>query len=263
MPKVPANGIDVFYEVHGTGDPLLLVAGFGCDHTIWSGLVPALASRHRVILFDNRGTGQTSGPAAVADVRQMAEDAAGLLGAIGLSPAHVAGHSMGGMIAQELALAHPRRVRSLALLSTCARLDDRGRAIVESWGELPRQVDPTTAARLVLPWMYTNAFYAKPGAVEKVVAQIVANPFPPSAEAVYSQSRAVSRCDTSDRLGDLACPTLVLAGAEDALLPVAFSEQLARGIRGAKLVVLEGTGHGLLVESPAAVAAALLDFLSP
>src|SRR5262245_22618692 len=130
MPKVPANGIDVYYEAHGAGDPLLLVAGFGCDHTIWSGLVPALAARHRVILFDNRGTGQTSG--AVTGVRQMADDAAGLLDALGPGPAHVAGHSMGGMIAQELALAHPGRVRSLALLSSCARLDDRGRAIIES-----------------------------------------------------------------------------------------------------------------------------------
>src|SRR5262249_51251302 len=111
MPKVQVNGSDLYYESRGTGDPLLLIAGFACDHTIWSLVVPILASRHRVVVFDNRGTGQTSSPDRDFSIRQLAEDAAGLLDAIGLTSAHVAGHSMGGMIAQELALAHPEKVR--------------------------------------------------------------------------------------------------------------------------------------------------------
>jgi pimeloyl-ACP methyl ester carboxylesterase len=262
MPKVPVNGLNVYYEVRGEGDPLLLVAGFGCDHTIWAKVASALASRYRVIAFDNRGTGQTAGPVAAAGIRQMADDAAGLLDALGTGPAHVAGHSMGGLIAQELALAHPERVRSLLLLSTCARLDERGKAITASWGELPRQVDAATATRLILPWMYTSAFYAKPGAVDEVIAQVVANPFPPSAEAIDAQSRAIIASDNLDRLGAIGCPTRVLVGEGDILLPVAFSEEVARGIRGAELVVLRQTGHGLLIESPRAVAAAMMDFLA-
>src|SRR5262245_26552811 len=150
MPTVRANGIDLFYQVRGHGDPLLLIAGFGCDHTIWSLVVPALAAHHRVIAFDNRGVGRSSGPDTVTGIPQMAEDAAGLLGALGLDRVHVAGHSMGGMIAQELALAHPERVRTLTLLSSCARQDARGRAIIESWGDLPRLVDVATATRLIL-----------------------------------------------------------------------------------------------------------------
>jgi pimeloyl-ACP methyl ester carboxylesterase len=262
MPSVPVNGIDIYYEAHGRGDPLLLIAGFGCDHTIWSLVAPHLASRYRVVAFDNRGTGQTSGPDAVSSIRQLADDAAGLLDALGLVPAHVAGHSMGGQIAQELALAHPEQVRALMLLSSCARVDDRGKAIIESWGELPRQVDAATGARLTLPWVYTSAFYARPGVIEEVIAQIVANPFPPRAAAIYGQSRAISAGNTLARLGAMDCPTLVLVGSEDILLPIAFSEQLVRGIRGAELVILEKTGHGLLIESPAAVATALIDFVS-
>jgi pimeloyl-ACP methyl ester carboxylesterase len=262
MPKVPANGLDIFYKVRGKGDPLLLIAGFGCDHLIWNAVASDLASRYGVVVFDNRGMGQTTGPVAATGIRQLADDAAGLLDALGLGPAHVAGHSMGGMIAQELALAHPERVRSLLLLSTCARLDERGKAITASWGELPRRVDAATATRLILPWMYTNAFYARPGAVEDVIAQVVANPFPPSAEAIEAQSRAICASDTSRRLGEIACPTLVLVGSEDILLPVAFSEELAHGIRRAELVILKETGHGLLIESPRAVAAAMTDFLS-
>jgi pimeloyl-ACP methyl ester carboxylesterase len=169
---------------------------------------------------------------------------------------------MGGLIAQELALTHPRRVRSQLLLSTCARLDERGKAITRSWGELPRQVDAAAATRLILPWMYTNAFYARPGAVEDVIAQILANPFPPSAGAIEAQSRAICAHDASQRLGQIACPTLVLVGREDILTPVAFSEELARAVPHAELDVLEQTGHGLLIESPRAVAAAMTHFLS-
>ena len=124
MSKIQANGIDVYYEVHGAGDPLLLIAGFACDHTIWSLAVPALAAKYRVVVFDNRGVGQSSGTDIVANIRQMAEDAAGLLDAIGLGPVHVAGHSMGGLIAQELALAHPEQVqRAVApfLVHSCRR----------------------------------------------------------------------------------------------------------------------------------------------
>ena len=261
MPTVQTNGIDIFYEVQGTGDPLLLIAGFACDHTIWSKVVADLAQHYRVVVFDNRGVGQTSGPDTALSIRQMAEDAAGVLDALALNPAHVAGQSMGGLIAQALALSHPAQVRTLMLLSSCAHVDERGKAIIESWGELPRLVSPATATRLILPWMYTKTFFATPGAVEEVIGQIMADPFPPNAQVIYAQSRAISTCNTSDRLGDIDCPTLVLVGSEDILFPVAFAEQLVRGIRGAELVVIEKTGHGLLIESPEAVSTALLDFL--
>src|SRR5262245_58385262 len=177
MPTAQVNGSNIFHAVQGAGDPLLLIAGYGCDHTIWAPVVSRLASRHRVILFDNRGAGRTSGPDTDISIRQMAEDAAGLLDVLGLGRVHVAGQSFGGMIAQELALAQPARVRSLTLISSCARLDARGRAIIESWGDLPRLVDVVTSARLVLPWIYTSAFYARPGAVEQLLELIVANPF--------------------------------------------------------------------------------------
>ena len=261
MPKVSVNGIELYYEVQGTGDPLLLVAGFACDHTVWSLVVPQLAAHFRVIAFDNRGAGQSSSLEAVASIRQMAGDAAGLLDAIGLASAHIAGHSMGGMIAQELALAHPDKVQSLQLVSSCAQVDARGRAIIEFWGALPRLVDTETMGRILLPWLHTNAFFAKPGAVEQLLDQYLSYPFPPSAETIQGQSLAISSFGSSSRLGELDCPTLVVVGEEDILFPIEFSRQLVQGIRGAELVVLKKTGHGLLIESPDAVARAMLDFL--
>src|SRR5579863_2859481 len=229
---------------------------------IWSLVAPALASKYRVIVFDNRGIGQSSGNDSPLSIPQMAEDAAQLLDVLQVGPAHLAGHSMGGMIAQEVAFAGPEKVRTLSLLSTSAGVNERGKAIIEAWGDLPGVVDQRTAARPVLPWIYSSAFYGIPGAVEQLTYQILTNPFPPRPEVLFSQSRAVGNWSATDRLRDLDCPTLVLTGAEDMLVPPVFSEQLARSIRGAELVVLPATGHGLLVESPKAVATVLLDFLS-
>jgi pimeloyl-ACP methyl ester carboxylesterase len=262
MPTNRANDIELFYEARGSGAPLLLIAGFACDHTIWSQVEPALAAQYRVISFDNRGVGRSSTPDNPYSIRQMADDAGALLDAIGIRRAHVAGHSMGGQIAQELALAHPDKVRSLLLLSSCARCDARNQAIIETMGELPRLVDPPTCARLIMPWLYTNAFYSKPGAIDQLVTWLLETPNPPTSQGMYHQSRAITACDTAGRLASIRCPALVLVGKEDALLPIAFSRQLAEGIPAAEMVVLEGTGHGLLIESPEAVARAMLDFLS-
>ncbi len=262
MPTAVVNGVPLFYQTQGAGDPLLLIAGFACDNTIWSLVLPTLAAKCRVIVFDNRGTGRSAAPEGPYTIAQMAADAAGLLDHLGLGQVHVMGHSMGGQVALELALAHPRRLRSLILLASAARCDERGKAIIEGWGDLPRLVDAVSGARLSLPWVYTNAFYSRPGAVQELIGYIAANPFPPDPRGVYHQSRAISSYAPSGSLDRIACPTLVLAASEDILLPVAFSQELVREIPGAELVVVPHTGHCCMVETPDAVAAAVLDFLS-
>lgn len=262
MPRVQANGIEIFYEEQGAGQPLLLIAGFACDHANWAKMIPLLASRYRVIVFDNRGVGRTSAPDSLYGIRQMAEDAAGVLDAMGLSRVHVAGHSMGGQIAQELAPAHPERVGTLTLLSSCARIDERGKAVIESWGELPRLVDAVTGLRLSFPWIYTSRLYATPGAVERSIEEVLRNPFPPTPAGIYLQSRAITSFDSTTRLDQIKCPTLVVVGDEDILSGITFSQQLVRGIRGSQLIVLEECAHGLPTESPEASAAAILGFLA-
>jgi pimeloyl-ACP methyl ester carboxylesterase len=262
MPTIQANDIQLFYEVRGDGEPLLLIAGFACDHLIWSLVEPSLTSRYRVISFDNRGVGQSSAPDRPYSIPQMAQDAAALLEEMGVREVHVAGYSMGGQIAQELALAHPDKVLSLLLLSSCAKGDERGKSLIETFGELPRLVDPRTSARIIFPWLYTNAFFSKPEALEQLMKWLIECPFPTTPQGMYHQSRAIAAFDTVARLGAIRCPTLVLVGKEDILVPSSFSEQLAEGIPNAELVVLEKTGHGLLIETPEAVATVMLDFLS-
>jgi pimeloyl-ACP methyl ester carboxylesterase len=148
------------------------------------------------------------------------------------------------------------------LLSSCAKVDRRGKAVIESWGDLPRLVDPVTGIRLSLPWVYTSRFYETPGAIDNVIQEMLSNPFPPSLSGLYQQSRAITGYDVVARLGGIECPTLVVVGDEDILGGLPFSQQLAHGIRDAKLLVLEKAGHGLPTESPEATSAAMRDFLS-
>jgi pimeloyl-ACP methyl ester carboxylesterase len=262
MPKVQANGIDIYYEVKGTGEPLLLIAGFACDVSIWSLVASRLTSQFQVITFDNRGIGRSSAPDQPYTIAEMAEDASALLDHLGIPSAHVAGHSMGGQIAQTLALDHRDKVRSLMLIASGARINEHNRAIIETWGELPRLVDRRAAAQLSLPWVYTPRFYARPGAIPQVIDIILGNPFPSTPHGIFHQSRAISAFDVSNRLAEIACPTLVLAGKEDLLLPAVHSEALARAIPNAKLMILEDTGHGLLIESPEAVVEGMFAFLT-
>ena len=262
MPKVRANGIELFYEESGTGEPLLLIAGFACDHTNWSKLVPLLSPTNRLIAFDNRGVGRSTSPATQYSIRHMAEDTVGLLDTLGLDSSHIAGHSMGGQIALELALTCPERVNSLILLSSCAKMDERGRTVIELWGEFPKLLEPATAIRLSLPWIYTTRFYARPGAVDEVIEEILANPFPPSVSGIYQQSRAITSYDASARLAEIKCPALIVVGDEDILAGVHLSAELAHGIPGAQLVVLKQAAHGLLTESPEVTATSMKDFLS-
>ena len=142
MPKVKVNGIELNYVESGSGDPLLLIMGFGGDHLAWVFQVPAFSGKYRVISFDNRGAGQSSVPDAPYSTRMMADDAVGLLDALGVERAHVLGVSMGGMIAQEVALNHPRRVRSLQLHCTYARPDRYMLELMDVWRSLRSKATP-------------------------------------------------------------------------------------------------------------------------
>lgn len=262
MPKVQVNGIDLFYDIKGTGEPLLLIAGFLCDHAYWSLIMPKLISQYQVIRVDNRGVGRSSAPDYPYTMREMANDIAALLNHLGIDSIIVVGHSMGGQIAQELVLAHPEKVKSLILLSTLAKGDARFYSVIETWGDLPRSIDFRLYEKIVLPWIFTDEFYAIPGMVEQLIEWAVHYPFSPAAHTIYHHSRAILSSDTQDRLHNIHCPTLIVVGQQDILTPVKFSQQLAQGIPQAELVVIETGGHGFLIESPDTVLAVMLQFLA-
>lgn len=264
MPYAPVNGIRIHYETYGQGDPVLLINGLSAPAVGWLYQVRDLSPHYRVITFDNRGVGETG--VAGGDVyptAHMADDVAGLLRHLGIPRAHVLGASMGGTIAQELVLRHPKLVRSLVLACTWVKGDGRFLRTLSSWVTLCRRVSVEERFReLLYPWIYTPKFFERAGAVEDALKRALAYPYPTVPEGIERQARGVFAWNGT-RVKDLRkirVPTLVLVGREDILTPPGFSRELARLIPNAKLKLIPGA-HGFFIEEAEAFNRAVLVFL--
>ncbi len=191
----------------------------------------------------------------------MAADAAGLMDALGISRAHVLGVSMGGYIAQELALACPGRVAGLVLATTSVGPYLLKTSILEEWARraLPG-IDPRAFFQLMLPFMFNDRYFEQPGVLDMAVATIAPHTTTPP-HILALQMMACVEHDARDRIGLITSPTLVLAGREDPLVPFSLSEELAARIPGARLQVLEGGGHGFTPATADEFNRAVLEFL--
>ncbi len=259
---VDANGLSLYYEAHGDGEPLLLIMGLGQDTTAWALQIPAFAEHFRVVAFDNRDAGRSSqadGPYTIAD---MARDTAGLMDALGLERAHVLGASMGGAVAQELALRWPDRVGRLVLACTMGQFA-RFRAFPLEPAKFIKAHDPGGEVFLteILVWCMTHRFLTNAQAVDQMLSRLRAAPFPQTPGAFARQVEAARTFDALDRLGAVEASTLVLVGDQDILTPPWAARELAEAIPGARLQVLEGAAHGLFWECPGQANRAVLEFL--
>ena len=260
---VRINGIDLYYEEHGSGPPLLLLPGLAATADYWASLVPALAPHFRLIALDLRGAGQSSAPPGPYTTRLLADDAAALLEHLGIARTHVLGFSLGSLVAQELALAHPDRVDHLVLLGSVARPDH---ATFDPWLEIftqayERNLDVTGFSLWLMAWLFTPAFMGQPDVVAATMSALSSVLARSSAQGVAAQAAAARGHDTLERLGQIAVPTLVLVGEEDIVFPVVFSQALAEAIPGARLQVLPRGAHAVSLENPDVTAAALVSFL--
>ena len=261
MPTLHRGSHAIHYEVAGLarGPPLLLVMGMGFSSRAWHTLPELLAEDFRVVVFDNCGTGRSSGPPRLYRTHRMADDAVAVLDALGLDQVFVFGISMGGMIAQELALRHRQRVRALALGATFAGHLRSTKPPVGVAFELLRAVvrgerlAPEHLARLLVSPEYfardREGFERWMRTVESVRGPVA-----------LRQMMAVIAHETRRRLPRLDVPTLVVTGDADRLVPPSNSHELARLIPGARLLVLHGAGHVFPVERPAETVVALRRF---
>lgn len=264
MPVAKVSDINLYYEIQGSGDPLLLIMGYGMASGNWFAIRDRLAKEHRIILFDNRGTGRSDKPDMPYTTQMMAGDAAGLLDVIGVDRANVFGVSMGGMIAQEFALTYPERVRNLILGCTGCGVSKSVPPTPEAMSflfgpELAKLPVDERALRMV-PWLWNQDFIDKnPAAVKRVVTTVTEYPTPPYAYAC--QGNAVMTFESYDRLPQIKAPTLVICGTKDRLIPSENSKILASRIPGAELAVIENAGHGFITDSTDESAGIVLQFL--
>ncbi len=250
------------HEDDAHGEPVLMIMGLGASSRLWFRLLPWIARRHRAIVFDNRGTGDSSPVRRRLSMRDLAHDARAVMDDAGLDSAHVIGASMGGMIAQHLALDHGDSVRSLTLACTTPG----GRAGAPPWRLLATAgLRPLLGSKrtfpLVAPALYARStLRERPERVRDDLARRLEDNTSPL--TVYAQLGAIAGHDTRPRLRELeGLPTLVVHGLEDGLVPADRGRDLAALIPGAKLELIDSCGHLLTTDAEGEVAAAILAHL--
>ncbi len=256
------DGTRLHYDVLGLPgrQPVLMIQGLGADKTGWILQRMAFAPHLRTIALDNRGSGRSDKPIGPYDLSVMADDAVAVLDAAGCGSAHVVGASMGGAVAQLLAVRHPERVRSLVLACTACRHHDWRRQLLAEWADVATEQGMSELARQAMRWLVgprsLRRFWPALGALGPLALRV-----PPHAFA--AQVRAILDTDDQTRfaLPTLRIPALVIVGNQDILTPRGDSEELAELIPGAELAVIAGAAHGLMVEHATTFNAIVLDFL--
>lgn len=262
MPQQRVNGVSLYYESQGEGTPLLFIPGLGGHAAETPYLAEAYSPHLRYLVYDNRGCGRSDKPDAEYTIPGFADDAAALLGALGIRDAIVYGSSMGGMVAQELALRHPARVRALILGCTTAGAvrgiqpaPDTIQAMVRNQSLTGDEaLEAGWALGYSAPWIAANrdALFARSRAASQYAAP---------RESYMRQVIAAARHDTYDRLDQIACPVMILHGAADVMIPPGNAGLLAEHIRHAEVHILDGLGHGYNLEGRAIADALVLDFV--
>ena len=260
MPTLDRGDAQIWWEAEGEGPPLLLIQGLGYPSDMWWRLLPLLTPAYRTIRFDNRGVGRTGVPPGPYPVPVMAADALAVLDAAGEERAHVFGVSMGGFIAQEVAVTAPERVRSLILGCTGTGGEEMVAAepaaleMVMARASMP----PEQAAEVAIPFVYAKA--TPRSVIDEDFAVRLARPTSP--EGYTNQVMGVTTwTGGAARLASLTMPTLVLHGTEDRLVNPANAEVLGRSIPGAQVRMIEGASHVFFSDQPEASAAAIVEFL--
>lgn len=261
MPTLKVYGTSFYYELHGEGEPLLLISGLASDSQSWPPVLTPLALHHRLIVPDNRGSGRTPLGATPLRVEAMAEDCLALLDHLSLEKVSVLGHSLGGYIAQRLALRWPERVNRLILVGTTASTSKRNASLLKGWCEALEYADRQEWWRTLFAWILSRGFFSRPDDVAQAVRLAMDYPFATGDEDFKAQAEAIAAFDNREGAASITAKTLVLCGREDIFIPPDESERLHRLIPGSLLSVLPGAAHSLHLENPEGFCRSVLEFL--
>lgn len=251
MPKFNNNAISIYYEVHGKGEPIVFIAGFSADHLAWSGIIDELKDHYQLILFDNRGAGQTDAPVGPYSIEVMMNDVMALCSHLNIKKANFVGSSMGGFILQMLAFKHPHLVKSAIISKSTTTVNCCFQIYVLAQLELMKAKAPITElTKASCSWAFSYHFLSQPGMLDQLVQQKLANPFPFSLTGYEGQYVALDQFDSREWVSQIKVPTLVIGSDQDLIFNENSVKFLADSIPKAEYERFTECGHLPYIEYP-------------
>lgn len=263
MPVARVNNIDLYYEIHGDGDPLILIAGLASDSQSWQFVINTYSKHFKTIIFDNRGVGRSDTPPPPYSIDDMTEDVVGLMDILDIQAAHVVGHSMGGYIAQNLAIKHPNRILKLVLESTAPVSSVRNNELFRNlYDSLKAGMDMELWLQQFLFWLLSPKSVMDKKFFQSIITYTLDYPYPQPLEGFLGQINAIENFNASKLLSKIAAESLIVIGEEDILIKPKEAELLYQGItRATYPVYIERAAHSVHTEEPKAFSNAVLGFL--
>lgn len=253
--------MQLYYELHGNGPPLLMIAGLASDARSWQPVLSGLAECFTLIMPDNRGVGRSCQECAIS-IDLMADDSMALIRHLGLEKVNLLGHSMGGMVAMSYAVRYPNALDKLFLAATAPRNPARNNLLFRDWATTCEAGSDRAAwFRAIFTWIFTERFFEDRGMVDGAVNWLLDDPWPQSPQSFRRQVEAIAAWDPADELGRITASTCVIAGDSDILFSMETAARLARLIPGTCLTVIEQAAHSIHTEQPDAFVRAVSSFL--
>lgn len=273
MPQISVNNVTIDYHRIGLGEPIILIAGLGLDHLCWLYQIPFLQQYFQVIVFDNRGMGKSSDSSGSYSIKMMADDTVSLLQYLDIDKAHVLGYSMGGMIAQEIAINYPKHVKKLILCSTFAKHQPFSEMITKNLKDLlsknmkngikdfTHSLSFSTLYDLFIQQIFSKEFLQTN---QEIVMQTLSQYLSTHSyvETFFKQLYAIYHHDTLHRLSQITAETLILNGDSDTLVPLNCARNLAENIAQSSLVTVKNANHVFHFEQPDRFNQLIVDFLT-
>lgn len=261
MPTITVNNLDIYYELHGHGKPLVLIAGYTGDHTFWQHMLDELAEEFQVLIFDNRAIGQTKDNGNAFSLETMAKDTLALTEKLGLVRPHILGQSMGGIIAQIMAKKYADKIDKLVILNSSAKLNLRTLKTLESLLNLRKANTPFDLfIDTAMPWFFSSDYLANTKNISSFKEALLNNPYPQSIADQERQFNALLEYDPENWVQEISAPTLVVAAKDDIIALPEESHALAREITNSKFIMVPGA-HSSPVEVVHEVNKTILQFL--
>lgn len=262
MPIAKINDISMYYEIHGEGEPLVLISGFGADHLSWLPTLDFFKQHYQVIIFDNRGAGRTDVPEGPYSVEQMADDVAALCVHLKITRVNFVGNSMGGYILQSLAYCHPKLVKAAVICNSTFVRGGCFQLYAAAHLEFLKAKMPKEALiKAMSAWVFSYSFLSKPGVFERILQLNLDNPWPFTLAGYEAQYFGLASFDSSAWVGKITSPVLVVGADLDLIYSEILVKHLAEKIPHAKYIGFKNCGHLPHIEYPVEFAKTVIEFL--